>query len=83
MRRSRRATSLYLSQGGIGLPDRDYYLKPDPKLREYRTKYVAYITAALTAAQVPQPRPPPPATSSPSRPAWRARTGPTSRAATR
>jgi putative endopeptidase len=44
---------IYLSQGGIGLPDRDYYLKPDPKLREYRAKYEAYIAAALTAARVP------------------------------
>ena len=46
---------IYLGQGGIGLPDRDYYLKPDPKLREYRTKYQAYIAAALTAAKVPNP----------------------------
>ncbi len=35
---------LYIGQGGIGLPDRDYYLKDDAKLKEYRTKYVAYIT---------------------------------------
>ena len=27
---------LYLSQSGLGLPDRDYYLKDDPKLKEYR-----------------------------------------------
>ena len=46
---------IYLGQGGLGLPDRDYYLKPDPKLREYRTKYQAYIAAALTAANVPNP----------------------------
>ena len=46
---------IYLGQGGLGLPDRDYYLKPDPKLREYRTKYQAYIAAALTAAKVPNP----------------------------
>ncbi len=47
--------TLYIGQGGIGLPDRDYYLKDDPKLKEYRTKYVAYITTVLTAAQVPDP----------------------------
>ncbi len=47
--------TLYIGQGGIGLPDRDYYLKNDPKLREYRTKYVAYVTTVLTAAQVPDP----------------------------
>ncbi len=26
---------LYLAQSGLGLPDRDYYLKDDPKLKEY------------------------------------------------
>jgi putative endopeptidase len=44
--------TLYLNQGGIGLPDRDYYLKADAKLREYRDKYLAYVTATLEAAQV-------------------------------
>ena len=27
---------LYVVQGGLGLPDRDYYLKDDPKLKEYQ-----------------------------------------------
>lgn len=44
---------LYVSQGGIGLPDRDYYLKSDPKLQDIRAKYVDYVTAMLTAAGVP------------------------------
>jgi len=47
--------TLYIGQGGIGLPDRDYYLKDDATLKGYRTKYVAYITTVLTAAQVPAP----------------------------
>ena len=38
---------LYLFQGGLGLPDRDYYLKDDPKLKEYREKYVAFLTTIL------------------------------------
>ena len=38
---------LYLYQGGLGLPDRDYYLKADPKLNEYRQKYVAFLTEML------------------------------------
>jgi putative endopeptidase len=38
---------LYLYQGGLGLPDRDYYLKPDAKLNEYRQKYVAFLTSML------------------------------------
>jgi putative endopeptidase len=41
---------LYLYQGGLGLPDRDYYLKDDPKLKEYREKYVAFLTTILQLA---------------------------------
>ncbi|HWZ46307.1 MAG TPA: M13 family metallopeptidase [Candidatus Saccharimonadales bacterium] len=33
-----------VSQGGLGLPDRDYYLKGDPKSQETRQKYQAHIT---------------------------------------
>jgi putative endopeptidase len=29
--------------GGLGLPDRDYYVKDDPKMREIRAKYVAHV----------------------------------------
>jgi putative endopeptidase len=32
-----------LSQGGLGLPDRDYYLKEDAKSKELREKYVAHV----------------------------------------
>ncbi len=32
-----------LGQGGLGLPDRDYYLKDDAKSREIREKYVAHV----------------------------------------
>ncbi len=47
---------LYLSQGGLGLPDRDYYLKSEPKLAEIRTKYEAYVAQMLTAAGVTNAR---------------------------
>jgi len=30
-------------QGGLGLPDRDYYLKTDPKSEELRKAYVAHV----------------------------------------
>jgi endothelin-converting enzyme/putative endopeptidase len=30
-------------QGGLGLPDRDYYLKDDPKSVELRQKYVSHV----------------------------------------
>ncbi len=33
------------SQGGLGLPERDYYLKTDAKSREIQQKYVAYLAA--------------------------------------
>ena len=46
-------SALVLYQAGLGLPDRDYYLKTDPKLKEYRAKYLAYITTMLDAAKVP------------------------------
>lgn len=36
-----------LGQGGLGLPDRDYYLKDDPKSKEIREKYVAHVAKML------------------------------------
>ena len=30
--------------GGLGLPDRDYYLKDDPRSRQTRTRYFAHVT---------------------------------------
>jgi len=37
-------------QSGLGLPDRDYYLKPDAKLAETRAKYLTHLTNMLTLA---------------------------------
>ncbi len=37
-----------LGAGGLGLPDRDYYLKTDPKSVKLREQYVAYIEKLLT-----------------------------------
>jgi putative endopeptidase len=39
-----------LSQGGLGLPDRDYYLKDDAKSKEIRDKYVAHVSKMLELA---------------------------------
>ncbi len=36
-----------LSQGGLALPERDYYLKDDPKSVELRAKYVAHVARML------------------------------------
>jgi predicted metalloendopeptidase len=41
---------LYVYQGGLGLPDRDYYLKNDDKLKEYREKYVGFVSNILGQA---------------------------------
>jgi predicted metalloendopeptidase len=44
--------SVVISQSSLGLPDRDYYLKDDPKLQEIRTKYVAYMEQILALGGV-------------------------------
>jgi putative endopeptidase len=44
--------SVFISESTLGLPDRDYYLKDDPALKELRTKYVAYIEQMLTLGGV-------------------------------
>jgi len=36
-----------IDQGGLGLPDRDYYVKDDAQLEEIRTKYGEYIARML------------------------------------
>ena len=38
-----RQTIAYLDQGGITMPDRDYYIKDDPKSVETRAKYVEHV----------------------------------------
>src|SRR5262249_47587242 len=35
----------YLLQGGLGLPDRDYYISNTPQMAELRTKYQTHIAA--------------------------------------
>jgi predicted metalloendopeptidase len=42
------AVSLF--QGGLGLPDRDYYLKDDVKLKQARVSYRAHIEKMLSMA---------------------------------
>ena len=40
----------YLMQGGIGLPDAQYYVSGDAKMADTRAKYRAYIATILKAA---------------------------------
>ncbi|MES2059209.1 MAG: M13 family metallopeptidase [Pseudomonadota bacterium] len=42
----------YLMQGGLGLPDRDYYVSAKPEMAELRAGYKAYVTKLLTLAGV-------------------------------
>jgi predicted metalloendopeptidase len=41
---------LQLAQGGLGLPDRDYYLSDDPKMEANRKAYRAYVQSMLALA---------------------------------
>lgn len=43
----------YLLQGGLGLPEREYYLSNDPAMAQIRTQYRAYIEQLLTLAGIP------------------------------
>jgi len=45
----------YLMQGGIGLPERDYYLSADPKMVDTRNKYRTYVQTLLQDAGYPDP----------------------------
>lgn len=40
----------YLLQGGLGMPDRDYYLSASPKMAELRKAYQRHVAAMLKAA---------------------------------
>jgi predicted metalloendopeptidase len=42
----------YLLQGGLGLPDRDYYLHTGPKDLQLQAKYRAHIEAVLKLAHI-------------------------------
>jgi len=42
----------YLLQGGLGLPDRDYYLSNSPQMTDLRTKYKAHIKTLFDLAKL-------------------------------
>ena len=45
----------YLLQGGLVLPDRDYYLSDSPHMRDIRAKYQAHVAAILKLAGFTDP----------------------------
>jgi predicted metalloendopeptidase len=46
----------YLMQGGIGLPEREYYLSGDSKMAEIRGQYRTYVATILKSAGFPDPQ---------------------------
>jgi putative endopeptidase len=44
------------AQGGLGMPDRDYYLSSDAKLKAARDKYVPHVAKMLTMSGIPEAR---------------------------
>jgi putative endopeptidase len=48
---------VHFLQGGLGMPDRDNYLDPSPKMADLRAQYQAHISAILRLAGVPDPSP--------------------------
>lgn len=45
--------TVYTWQSGLGLPDREYYLKDDKRSKEIQTKYVAHIEKMFDLAELP------------------------------
>jgi predicted metalloendopeptidase len=43
----------FILQGGLSMPDRDYYLAKSDRMADIRTKYQAHIARLLQLAQVP------------------------------
>ncbi len=47
--------AVYMGQGGLGLPDRDYYLVDNPKFVEVRAKYLTYVATMLKLGGIADP----------------------------
>ena len=44
--------ALVMGQGGLGMPDRDYYLKKEDRFKQFRAAYLSYIKTLLTLADI-------------------------------
>ena len=44
----------YLLQGGLGMPDRDYYLSDEPRMQKLREEYRAHVAAVFRLAGIGQ-----------------------------
>ena len=45
----------YLLQGGLGLPDRDYYVQPGPRMDGIRSAYRGHVVTVLKLAGIDKP----------------------------
>jgi len=45
----------FVLQGGLGMPDREYFLSKEPRMAALRDQYVAHITNVLTLAKIADP----------------------------
>jgi predicted metalloendopeptidase len=45
----------YLLQGGLGLPDRDYYVQPGPRMDSIRSAYRGHVVTVLKLAGIDKP----------------------------
>lgn len=50
-----KAYAVYVWQNGLGMPDRDYYLRDDGTFVETRQKYLAYLERLLALAGIEEP----------------------------
>ena len=46
--------AVYVSQSGLTMPDRDYYLKDEDRFKRYQEALTAYISKSLAAVGHPQ-----------------------------
>ena len=47
--------AVFLMQGGLSLPDRDFYVDPAPKMADIRAKYEAHVAAIFSLAKISDP----------------------------
>lgn len=47
--------AVYLNQAGLGLPDKEFYFKAEPKFQEIRQQYSAYIEKLFSLAGLDSP----------------------------
>src|SRR5262245_19051846 len=47
--------AVYLNQAGLGLPDKEFYFKAEPKFQEIRRQYSLYVEELFSLAKLDAP----------------------------